>query len=218
MEEASHEKLELSAICHVGPDTAGGAMFRRYWLAICRSEDLKDIPQAVKILAEELVLFRDGMGRLGLMGLHCSHRGTSLEYGDIEERGIRCPYHGCFTISRELFGPTARAERKYLLPKSKTPSYPVKELGGLIFAYLGPDKSDPPPLPRYSTLVRDDGTRLTLPPRHWDYNWFNFLRIPSILCTLFSCINRVAPIAPGRMPSGISRATIISKPCRPNTA
>ena len=93
MEEASHEKLDLSAICHVGPDTAGGAMFRRYWLAISRSEDLKDIPQAVKILAEELVLFRDGKGRLGLMGLHCSHRGTSLEYGDIEERGIRCPYH-----------------------------------------------------------------------------------------------------------------------------
>ena len=94
MSEARQEKLGLSALCHVGPGTPGGAMFRRYWLAIGRAEDLKDIPQAVKVLGEELVLFRDGSGRLGLVGLHCSHRGTSLEYGDIEARGIRCPYHG----------------------------------------------------------------------------------------------------------------------------
>ena len=94
MADITHEKLDLSAICHVGPGTAGGDMFRRYWLAISRVEDLRDIPQAVRVLGEELVLFRDGTGRLGLMGLHCSHRGTSLEYGDIEERGIRCPYHG----------------------------------------------------------------------------------------------------------------------------
>ncbi|HTF92012.1 MAG TPA: Rieske 2Fe-2S domain-containing protein [Verrucomicrobiae bacterium] len=188
MEEASHEKLDLSAICHVGPDTAGGAMFRRYWLAISRSEDLKDIPQAVKILAEELVLFRDGKGRLGFMGLHCSHRGTSLEYGDIEERGIRCPYHGwLYDIAGNCLDQPLEPKGSIFCQKVKHPSYPVKELGGLIFAYLGPDKSDPPPLPRYSTLVRDDGTRLTLPPRHWDYNWFNFFENsadPAHVCVL----------------------------------
>ena len=74
MSETRQEKLGLSALCHVGPGTPGGAMFRRYWLAIGRAEDLKDIPQAVKVLGEELVLFRDGSGRLGLVGLHCSHR------------------------------------------------------------------------------------------------------------------------------------------------
>ena len=72
MTEAMQDKLGLSAICHVGPGTAGGEMFRRYWLAIGRVEDLQDIPRAVKVLDEELVLFRDGSGRLGLMGLHCS--------------------------------------------------------------------------------------------------------------------------------------------------
>jgi phenylpropionate dioxygenase-like ring-hydroxylating dioxygenase large terminal subunit len=92
---STHEtKLNDSDLCHVGPGTPAGEMFRRYWLSISRSEDLKDVPLAVKVLGEELVLFRDGQGRLGLVGLHCSHRGSSLEYGDIEEKGIRCIYHG----------------------------------------------------------------------------------------------------------------------------
>ena len=56
----------------------------------------------------------------------------------------------------------------------KQPSYPVKELGGLIFAYMGPDKDDPPPLPRYAPLVREDGTLYLESTRTYDYNWFNF--------------------------------------------
>ena len=60
------------------------------------------------------------------------------------------------------------------MPEGKHPSYHVRELGGLIFAHLGSRASAPPPLPHYSALVRGDGVRLVLPPRHWDYNWFNF--------------------------------------------
>ena len=86
-------KLTLADIAHVSPGTPAGNWFRRYWLAISRVEDLKDIPLALKILGEDLVLFRDPNGQMGLLGLHCPHRGTSLEYGDIEEKGIRCPYH-----------------------------------------------------------------------------------------------------------------------------
>jgi len=175
MSEARQEKLGLSALCHVGPGTPGGAMFRRYWLAVGRAEDLKDIPQAVKVLAEELVLFRDGSGRLGLVGLHCSHRGTSLEYGDIEARGIRCPYHGwLYDVAGNCLDQPLEPKGSIFCQKVKHPSYRVKELGGLIFAYMGAKESDPPPLPRYSALVRDDGMRLVLPPRHWDYSWFNF--------------------------------------------
>jgi 5,5'-dehydrodivanillate O-demethylase oxygenase subunit len=175
MTEATRDKLDLSAICHVGPGTAGGEMFRRYWLAVSRGEDLKDIPQSVKVLGEELVLFRDGSGGLGLMGLHCSHRGTSLEYGDIEERGIRCPYHGwLYDTEGNCLDQPLEPKGSTFCQKVKHPAYRVKELGGLIFAYMGPHISDPPPIPRYSALVRDDGVRLVLPPRHWDYNWFNF--------------------------------------------
>ena len=175
MSETRQEKLSLSALCHVGPGMPGGAMFRRYWLAVARTEDLKDIPQAVKVLGEELVLFRDGSGRVGLVGLHCSHRGTSLEYGDIEARGIRCPYHGwLYDVEGNCLDQPLEPKGSTFCQKVKHPSYRVQELGGLIFAYMGAQESEPPPLPRYSALVRDDGMRLVLPPRHWDYNWFNF--------------------------------------------
>lgn len=62
-------------------------------LAVGVSEEVTEIPLARRLLGEDLVLFRDGRGRLGLLGLHCPHRGTSLEYGDIEADGLRCPYH-----------------------------------------------------------------------------------------------------------------------------
>ena len=81
-------------IPRVGPDTPGGQWLRRYWMAVGTTMELCDIPQAVRILGEDLVLFRDLSGRLGLVGQSCSHRGASLEYGDIEPQGIRCPYHG----------------------------------------------------------------------------------------------------------------------------
>jgi len=160
---------------HVGPGTPGGEWLRRYWLAVWRSEDLKDIPQGLKILGEELVLFRDDRNRLGLIGLHCPHRGTSLEYGDIEDGGIRCPYHGwLFDVAGHCLEQPAEPKGGTFHKKIKHLSYPVRELGGLIFAYMGPDKENPPPLPRYAPLVREDGTRYLEPTRFYDYNWFNF--------------------------------------------
>ena len=87
-------KVNLADIPHVGPATPCGDWFRRYWLVVGTTRELYDIPQAVKVLGEDLVLFRDQDGKLGLLGLHCPHRGASLEYGDIEDGGLRCPYHG----------------------------------------------------------------------------------------------------------------------------
>ena len=81
----SNKKVTLADIPHVGPGTPAGEWFRRYWLVVGVARDLYDIPQAVKVLGEELVLFRDANGQLGLLGEHCPHRGTSLEYGDIED-------------------------------------------------------------------------------------------------------------------------------------
>ena len=78
----------------VGPGTPGGDLLRRYWMPVCLSEDLKDLPKRIRLLGEELIAFRDGQGNAGLLFFRCSHRGTSLEYGKIEERGIRCCYHG----------------------------------------------------------------------------------------------------------------------------
>src|SRR5690348_14073754 len=74
---------EDAELTHVGPDTPCGEYLRRFWL-----------PVALRILGEDLVLFRDKGGRVGLLERHCCHRGTSLEYGIVEARGLRCCYHG----------------------------------------------------------------------------------------------------------------------------
>jgi hypothetical protein len=72
-------------------------LLRRYWQPVCSSDELRDLPKKVKLLSEELVIFRDKKGRVGALEPYCSHRGTSLEWGTIEEQGLRCCYHGCGT-------------------------------------------------------------------------------------------------------------------------
>ncbi len=168
-------RITLGDLIRVGPGTPGGEWFRRYWVVVGTSQELKDVPQGVKILGEELVLFRDDKGRLGLLGRHCSHRGTSLEYGDIEDGGIRCPYHGwLYDVEGNCLEQPAEPKGTTFHQKIKHLSYPVKELGGLIFAYLGPERDNPTPLPRYSPLINRGGMRQVEPARYYDYNWFNF--------------------------------------------
>lgn len=168
-------KITNTDIPRVGRGTPGGDWLRRYWMPVGASGDLYDIPQAVKVLGEELVLFRDGEGRTGLIGRYCAHRGSSLEYGDIEDAGIRCPYHGwLYDVSGACLDQPSERNGKEFCAKVRQVSYPVRELGGLIFAYLGPDPDNPPPLPNYSPLVDHGGMRMIEPTRHFDYNWFNF--------------------------------------------
>ena len=81
-------------LTRVGPGTPCGEYMRRYWQPFLLSSELSELPVAVKLLGEDLVVFRDGSGRLGLLHKHCAHRGASLEFGIIAERGIRCCYHG----------------------------------------------------------------------------------------------------------------------------
>ena len=122
--------IAIDDIPHVGPDTPGGAWLRRYWLPVGLESELFDIPKALKILDEELVLFRDGQGTVGLVGQHCAHRGASLEYGDIEEQGLRCPYHGwLFDVNGNCLEQPSEQRGKEFCAKVRHISYPVKELG-----------------------------------------------------------------------------------------
>jgi phenylpropionate dioxygenase-like ring-hydroxylating dioxygenase large terminal subunit len=169
-------KITLADIPRIGRGTPGGAWFRRYWLVVGTTQELFDIPQAVKVLGEDLVLFRDESGKIGLLGEHCPHRGASLEYGDIEDGGLRCPYHGwLFDVSGQCLEMPAEPKDSKFCQKVKHLSYPVQELGGLIFAYLGPSRDDPPPLPRYKALADFAGQRSLESTRLYDYNWFNFI-------------------------------------------
>ena len=170
------KKIGLADIPHVGSQTPAGEWFRRYWIAVGVACDLHDIPQAVKVLGEELVLFRDSNGELGLVAAHCPHRGASLEYGDIEAGGIRCPYHGwLFNVRGQCLEMPGEPQGSRFPDKVKHRAYPVRELGGFIFAYLGPDQDGPPPLPRYRALADPVGQRSLEATRLYDYNWFNFI-------------------------------------------
>ena len=85
---------EDSDLTHVGPDTPCGEYLRRFWQPVCFADELKDLPLRLRVMGEDLVAFRDRSGAAGLLELHCPHRGTSLEFGLVGDKGIRCCYHG----------------------------------------------------------------------------------------------------------------------------
>ena len=146
--------LSWDDIVRVGPGTLGGNYLRQFWWPVALSEEVKDMPVPVNALGEELVLFRDLSGHLTLLGRHCAHRRASLEYGIIEEHGIRCAYHGwCYDQRGQIID--RPAEPIKTAPNIHHPWYPVKELGGFVFAYLGPNRENPPPLSRYDVLTMD---------------------------------------------------------------
>jgi nitrite reductase/ring-hydroxylating ferredoxin subunit len=85
---------EDAELTHIGPGTPCGEYMRCFWQPVCFSDELRDLPHRVKILGEDLVVFRDESGAVGLLELHCPHRGTSLEFGLIDAKGIRGCYYG----------------------------------------------------------------------------------------------------------------------------
>lgn len=146
-------------LTRLGPGTECGEYFRRFWHPIACVSELKDFPFKVRILGEDLVLYRDGRGKLGLLGLHCAHRSASLEFGSCEIDGLRCRYHGwLYNEKGECLEMPAEPMESTFKNHVRQRAYPVKELGGLIFAYMGP--GEPPELPRYDSLVRTDGIRI----------------------------------------------------------
>jgi phenylpropionate dioxygenase-like ring-hydroxylating dioxygenase large terminal subunit len=147
--EVPAEDPELT---HVGPGTACGEYLRRYWQPVAMSEEVGDLPVAVRILAEDLVVFRDGNGSLGLLHRHCAHRGASLEFGIIMDCGIKCCYHGWhFDIDGRLIDAPSEPAGSPVREKVTQGAYPVHEHGGIIFAYLGPPEHKPP-FPIYDTM------------------------------------------------------------------
>jgi phenylpropionate dioxygenase-like ring-hydroxylating dioxygenase large terminal subunit len=136
----------------VGRGTPMGELLRRYWHPVGLVSDATDIPRKVRILGEDLVLFRDRHGRAGLLHARCCHRGTTLYYGKVEEDGIRCCYHGWkFDTEGHCLEQPCEPEGGLKRDRVRQPWYPVQELYGLIFAYMGPPQKKPV-LPRYACL------------------------------------------------------------------
>lgn len=165
---------EDAELTHVRPATPCGEYLRRFWQPVAMSSELGSTPRAVRVLGEDLVAFRDGGGRVGLMHKHCCHRRASLEFAKVEDRGIRCCYHGW------LFAPDGTVlETPGEPPDSKVrervvqPAYPAREYKGLLFAYLGPPDAVPE-FPVFDTFVLPDTEAATYTVRY-DCNWLQIM-------------------------------------------
>ncbi len=131
-------------LTQVGPSTPGGEYLRRFWQPVAFARDLTMTPRRVRIMGEDLVVFRDRSGRVGLLHLHCAHRGTSLEYGIPVERGIRCCYHGwVYDVDGRCLETPGEPRGSRLHERVVQGAYPTLEFSGLVFAYMGPPDRRP---------------------------------------------------------------------------
>ena len=131
-------------LTHTGPGTPMGEHLRHFWQPVCLSENLTDLPHAIRIMGEDLVAYRDKSGQVGVLHRHCSHRGTSLEYGIVSERGIRCCYHGwLFDADGTILVTPGEPPNSKLKDSFLHGAYPALEKGGLVFAYMGPAELQP---------------------------------------------------------------------------
>ncbi len=168
----SHEDNKL--LTEVGPGTKMGALLRRYWHPIAAAAELEEHPiKPVRIMGEDLVLYRDGSGTLGLIDRRCPHRGADMSYGRVEQCGLRCRYHGWRFDERGqcLEQPFEEIAHPNFKTRVKTTAYQAQVKGGLVWAYMGPE---PAPL---------------LP--NWDFfdwpNGFVELVFAEVPCNWFQC-------------------------------
>lgn len=153
------------------PGTPMGEYLRRFWQPVCLSEELRDVPKAIRIMGEDLVAFRDRRGTIGVMHRHCSHRGASLEYGIVSEVGIRCCYHGWhYDVDGTLLDAPCEADASRLKQSVCQGAYPAFERDGLVFAYMGPPEARPP-FPEFDSYSQPTGTRLVAFSNIYPCNW-----------------------------------------------
>ena len=155
----------------VGRGTPGGEYLRRFWHPVALASELGELPLAIRILGEDLVVFRDGGGRVGLLERRCSHRNTSLEYGFIQERGIRCCYHGwLYDVDGTILETPGEPAHSRIKDKLCHGAYPVHEYAGLVFAYMGPP-ADKPAFPIYDSWLFPKGNKLVAYKLHNPFHW-----------------------------------------------
>jgi 5,5'-dehydrodivanillate O-demethylase len=153
-------KEENEILTRTARGTPMGEFLRRSWWPIGISAHLKTKPTFVLVFGEDLVLFRDGTGKAGVIGAYCAHRRANLCLGDVERDGVRCRYPARSMTPTVDFADARRAPDSQLKEAIRLPAYPVEELGGLIFAYFGAQPA--PLLPRYNFLVGEGDVYITI--------------------------------------------------------
>jgi phthalate 4,5-dioxygenase oxygenase subunit len=164
-------------VVRVGPGTPGGTLQRLYWQPIALSEELPaERPlRAVRVLGQDLVLFRDDRGKLALLDRDCPHRGADLAFGRLEDGGLRCAFHGwLFDAQGSCLETPAEPDGSRLCERVRQQSYCVIEKKGVIWAYLGP--GEPPALPRLDCFAAPDEYSFAF-KGHIDCNWLQALEV-----------------------------------------
>jgi 5,5'-dehydrodivanillate O-demethylase oxygenase subunit len=163
---------ENEMLTRVGRGTPAGELLRRYWQVVAAAGELTEEKpiKAFRLLGENLVVYRDTRGRYGVLGEQCPHRKASLAFGRVDEEGIRCPYHGWkYDCTGKCLEQPAEPESGGFKDKIKHIAYPVEKLGGLLWAYLGPEPR--PLLPRWDVLAWEHGKRWIEKHEIYNCNW-----------------------------------------------
>jgi len=158
----------------VGPGTPMGELMRRYWQPIAGMSELNDNPtKAVRLLCEDLILFKNESGTLGLVDASCAHRRVNLLWGIPEKNGLRCPYHGwLYDETGQCLEMPAEPADSTFPSRVQLKAYPVQELGGLVWAYLGPQPA--PLIPHYYPFVEEGRVR-SIGWTHVTCNWLQIM-------------------------------------------
>lgn len=173
-------------ITRIGPGTPCGDLMRRYWQPAALVDEfdprfdarMAQRPlKAVRLLGQDLILFRDDQGRWGLLDRDCPHRGADLKFARHEGDGVRCPFHGwkfdaggrCLETPAEPMGST-------LCQRVTQRSYPVIERAGVVFAYLGPEDVAPPELPAFDAFTAPASHRFAFKGL-WQCNWLQAFEV-----------------------------------------
>src|SRR5215468_233508 len=168
---------ENDLLCRVEGDAPMGQIMRRHWIAACLSEEVAEpdgTPIKVRLLGEDLVVFRDSKGRVGVLDEYCSHRRASLLFARNEECGLRCLYHGWkFDVDGNVVDMASEPPDSRLRTSLKHQAYPAREAGGFIWAWLGPaDEVAPFQPPAWAPSAT---TRISIVKIHAACNWAQVL-------------------------------------------
>ena len=168
---------ENDLLCRVERDAPMGRMMRRYWLPACLSEEVEapdGAPLRVRLLGDDLVVFRDTSGRLGALDEHCPHRRASLSYGRNEENGLRCLYHGWkMDVEGNVVEMPSEPVDSGFCAKVKHRAYPCQEAGGFVWVWMG-DRNSVAPFER-PAFAPTDTTKVSIVKFVVPCNWAQIL-------------------------------------------
>jgi phenylpropionate dioxygenase-like ring-hydroxylating dioxygenase large terminal subunit len=164
-------------LTQTGPGTPMGDLFRHYWIPALLTEELPEndgAPVRVKILGERLIAFRNSHGEYGLIDEFCAHRGASMWFGNVQEGGIRCAYHGWkYGTDGQCLEVPSEPENSNFCSKVKLTSYPLVEVGDILWTYMG-DPATQPPLPEFE-FCRVPAEQTYTSKRWQESNWLQAL-------------------------------------------